>query len=111
MQARVDAALQAVGLPGFERRSVGKLSSGQLQRTLFARLLVQDAQLILLDEPFNAVDSTTTIGLVGRWYSSGTAKAAPRWPCCTTTLRCMRISPKPCCSRASASHGDQPPGC
>lgn len=74
MQARVDAALQAVGLQGFERRPVGTLSSGQLQRTLFARLLVQDAQLILLDEPFNAVDSTTTAGLlalVQQWHRQG----------------------------------------
>ena len=74
MQARVDAALQAVGLQGFERRPVGTLSSGQLQRTLFARLLVQDAQLILLDEPFNAVDSQTTVGLlalVQQWQRQG----------------------------------------
>jgi zinc/manganese transport system ATP-binding protein len=74
MQARVDAALQAVGLQGFERRPVGTLSSGQLQRTLFARLLVQDAQLILLDEPFNAVDSATTAGLlalVQQWHCQG----------------------------------------
>nr|WP_315496604.1 zinc ABC transporter ATP-binding protein AztA [uncultured Rhodoferax sp.] len=74
MQARVHVALQAVGLQGFERRPVGTLSSGQLQRTLFARLLVQDAQLILLDEPFNAVDSQTTAGLlalVQQWHHQG----------------------------------------
>lgn len=62
--ARVDAALHAVGLQGFERRSVGSLSAGQLQRVMFARILVQDAQLILLDEPFNAVDAKTTAGLL-----------------------------------------------
>ncbi len=74
MLARVDAALQSVGLQGFERRPVGTLSSGQLQRALFARLLVQDAQLILLDEPFNAVDSKTTAGLltlVQQWHRQG----------------------------------------
>ena len=74
MLARVDAALHTVGLQGFERRPVGTLSSGQLQRTLFARLLVQDAQLILLDEPFNAVDSKTTAGLlslVRLWHRQG----------------------------------------
>jgi zinc/manganese transport system ATP-binding protein len=74
MLARVDAALEAVGLQGFERRPVGTLSSGQLQRTLFARLLVQDADLILLDEPFNAVDSKTTAGLltlVQQWHRQG----------------------------------------
>jgi len=74
MLARVDAALEAVGLQGFERRPVGTLSSGQLQRALFARLLVQDADLILLDEPFNAVDSKTTAGLltlVQQWHRQG----------------------------------------
>lgn len=69
--ARVDAALQAVGLQGFERRAVGSLSVGQWQRVLFARILVQDAQLILLDEPFNAVDAKTTarlLALVQQWH-------------------------------------------
>jgi zinc/manganese transport system ATP-binding protein len=64
MLARVDGALQAVGLQGFERRAVGSLSTGQLQRVMFARILVQDAQLILLDEPFNAMDTKTTAGLL-----------------------------------------------
>lgn len=71
MLERVDAALQAVGLEGFEHRSIGSLSSGQLQRVMFARMLVQDAQLILLDEPFNAIDAKTTaalLGLVQQWH-------------------------------------------
>ncbi|MDH4450572.1 MAG: zinc ABC transporter ATP-binding protein AztA [Rhodoferax sp.] len=74
MLARVDAALEAVGLQGFERRPVGTLSSGQLQRTLFARVLVQETDLILLDEPFNAVDSKTTaslLTLVQQWHHQG----------------------------------------
>lgn len=74
MLGQVDAALKTVGLQGFERRPVGTLSSGQLQRALFARLLVQDARLILLDEPFNAVDSKTTAGLlslVQHWHRQG----------------------------------------
>ena len=41
------------------------LSGGQLQRALFARLLVQDAQLLLLDEPFAAVDRETVHSLCG----------------------------------------------
>src|SRR5690606_31227438 len=45
----VSSALAAVGLAGFEGRSIGALSGGQLQRALFARVLVQDAGLILLD--------------------------------------------------------------
>ena len=69
--ARVDAALHAVGLEGFERRPLSALSSGQLQRVLFARLLVQDAELILLDEPFSAMDGKTTsalLALVRQWH-------------------------------------------
>jgi zinc/manganese transport system ATP-binding protein len=69
--ARVAKALHAVGLEGFEQRPVGSLSSGQFQRVLFARLLVQDADLILLDEPFTAMDSRTTsalLGLIRQWH-------------------------------------------
>ncbi|APW38224.1 ABC transporter [Rhodoferax koreense] len=71
---RVDEALEAVGLAGFATRTIGSLSSGQLQRVMFARLLVQDAELILLDEPFTAMDSKTTatlLALVQRWHAEG----------------------------------------
>jgi zinc/manganese transport system ATP-binding protein len=71
---QVLTALQSVGLAGFERRPLNSLSSGQFQRVLFARLLVQDAQLILLDEPFNAMDSKTTaalLGLIQQWQHQG----------------------------------------
>ncbi len=64
-------ALIAVGLKGFENRSLDSLSGGQLQRTLFARVLVQNADLILLDEPFNAVDEKTVadlIELIRAWH-------------------------------------------
>ncbi|MGE0312019.1 MAG: zinc ABC transporter ATP-binding protein AztA [Lautropia sp.] len=67
---RVDDALAAVGLMGFGRRWLGELSAGQAQRVMFARVLVQDAGLILLDEPFNAVDARTTADLLAmlqRW--------------------------------------------
>ncbi|MGY4494092.1 zinc ABC transporter ATP-binding protein AztA [Pseudomonas sp. TE3610] len=71
---RTRQALVAVGLEGFEGRSVGSLSSGQFQRVLFARLLVQDAQLIVLDEPFTAIDARTTqdlLRLVRTWHGEG----------------------------------------
>lgn len=67
----VSKALMAVGLGGFEKRPIDTLSGGQLQRTLFARVLLQDADLILLDEPFNAVDAKTVgdlIALIKRWH-------------------------------------------
>ncbi len=68
---RVERALSAVGLGGFERCSIGSLSGGQLQRCLFARVLVQDSPLILLDEPFTAIDAKTAADLMGvieRWH-------------------------------------------
>ena len=68
---RVHAAIAAVGLTGFEERPIATLSGGQMQRSLFARLLLQDAQLIVLDEPFTAVDAKTAADLfdvVRRWH-------------------------------------------
>ena len=61
---RIQHALQTVGLDGFAKRSINTLSGGQFQRALFARLLLQDASLILLDEPFAAVDTETTRDLL-----------------------------------------------
>ncbi|KRC73433.1 High-affinity zinc uptake system ATP-binding protein ZnuC [compost metagenome] len=52
-------ALETVGLADAAGRGVDTLSGGQMQRTLFARMLVQDAPVLLLDEPFAAVDSDT----------------------------------------------------
>ncbi len=73
-RAQALGALGAVGLAGVERRAIGELSAGQFQRVLFARLLLQDAPVILLDEPFNAIDERTTadlFGLLHRWHGEG----------------------------------------
>jgi zinc/manganese transport system ATP-binding protein len=70
-RSRIEEALGAVGLTGFESRAIGTLSGGQMQRMLFARLLLQDARVIVLDEPFNAVDAKTSADLfelVRRWH-------------------------------------------
>ncbi len=70
----VSEALGLVGLSGFERRAVGTLSGGQLQRALFARVSLQDAPVILLDEPFSAIDNATMddlMTLVRRWSEEG----------------------------------------
>jgi zinc/manganese transport system ATP-binding protein len=67
-------ALATVGLEGFEKRHIGSLSAGQFQRVLFARLLLQDARIILLDEPFTAIDARTTrdlLDIVVRWHGDG----------------------------------------
>jgi zinc/manganese transport system ATP-binding protein len=67
----VESAIATVGLTGFENRAIGTLSGGQMQRMLFARLLLQDARMIVLDEPFNAIDAKTSadlLALVRRWH-------------------------------------------
>jgi len=69
---KIAQALAAVGLNGFENRPIGTLSGGQMQRMLFARVLLQDARLIVLDEPFNAIDARTSadlLTLVRRWHA------------------------------------------
>jgi zinc/manganese transport system ATP-binding protein len=71
---RVHEALATVGMSGFEARPIGALSGGQLQRARFARLLLQDAPLVLLDEPFAAIDQRTTddlLRLVVDWHCNG----------------------------------------
>jgi zinc/manganese transport system ATP-binding protein len=68
---RAHEAISAVGLEGFEHRTIGTLSGGQLQRALFARMLLQDSRLLLLDEPFTAIDARTTrdlLALIHRWH-------------------------------------------
>ncbi|MGY2053229.1 metal ABC transporter ATP-binding protein [Methylobacterium sp. JK268] len=73
-RAAVAAALARVGLTGFERRPIGTLSGGQLRRAMFARVLLQDARAVLLDEPFAAIDSRTTadlLALVESWHREG----------------------------------------
>lgn len=70
----IEEALSAVGLTGFEDRPIGTLSGGQMQRALFARLLLQDAGVILLDEPLTAIDARTSadlVALVQRWHAEG----------------------------------------
>ena len=62
-----DAAMQAlaqVGMASFAAQPVISLSTGQWQRVLFARLSLQRAKLILLDEPFAAIDGRTTHDLL-----------------------------------------------
>ncbi|MCK2053558.1 ABC transporter ATP-binding protein [Methylobacterium sp. 37f] len=73
-QSTLLEALATVGLAGFEKRLIGTLSGGQFQRALFARLIVQEARVLLLDEPFTGVDGRTTadlLGLIGIWHGQG----------------------------------------
>ena len=74
LAASVDEALAAVGLLSLADRQIAELSVGQFQRALFARLLLQDADVILLDEPFASLDESTTEDLLHflqRWQREG----------------------------------------
>jgi zinc/manganese transport system ATP-binding protein len=73
-RAHITEALTYVGLQDLAKRSIYALSGGQFQRLLFARLALQDADLILLDEPFSAVDLFTVaelMGIIQRWHQQG----------------------------------------
>lgn len=71
---RIEEAIATVGLHGLENRPIGQLSGGQLQRARFARVILQDSPLVLLDEPYGAIDANTVrdlAALVRRWNGEG----------------------------------------
>ena len=74
MEDRIYESISSLGLIGYEDRPIGTLSGGEMQRVLFARLLLQDADLVLLDEPFNSIDRQTTdflLHLILEWHREG----------------------------------------
>lgn len=64
VRRRIQAALARVGLTEMARTPIEALSGGQFQRMLFARVLVQRAPLVMLDEPFTGIDEATTHDLM-----------------------------------------------
>ncbi len=75
-RARIAEALERTGTAAIADMPIHTLSAGQLQRALFARTIVQDAPVILLDEPFTAVDQSTEadlLKLIDDWASEGRA--------------------------------------
>lgn len=73
-RARAAEALEMVGLGSVAPVPIHRLSTGQFQRALFARLIVRESRLVLLDEPFAGVDEQTTqdlLALVKGWSANG----------------------------------------
>jgi hypothetical protein len=102
--ADIEAALAAVGLIGFENRPLDTLSGGQMQRALFARVLLHDARRSCSTNPSPpSTSARPSISCI--WSSAGTAKAAHSSPCCTMPNSSSASSRKPCCSPASPSPG------
>ena len=60
----VDKSLSRVGMDEYRTRQIGELSGGQRKRVFLARALAQDAQVILLDEPFAGVDVRTETQMI-----------------------------------------------
>jgi zinc/manganese transport system ATP-binding protein len=74
VRVRALAALRETGLQELASRTLAELSSGQLQRARFAQLLLQAPRLMLLDEPFTAMDETTAthlVSLIRGWHRGG----------------------------------------
>ncbi len=63
-KVKVLKAIEQVGMLEFKDRQISELSGGQQQRTFIARALVQEADIYLMDEPFQGVDSTTEKSIV-----------------------------------------------
>ncbi len=101
---RIGAALERVGLTSMAKTPIEALSGGQFQRMLFARVIVQQAPLVMLDEPFTGIDEATSrelMGLILRCISRGRRY----WRCCMITSASLNTSRKRCCWNRSAPAG------
>ncbi|MCH4057075.1 MAG: metal ABC transporter ATP-binding protein [Lactobacillaceae bacterium] len=73
-RATSQAALAKVSLTDFSKRQIGNLSGGQLQRVFVARAIVQEAEIIILDEPFVGIDlqsETAIMKILKQWRDAG----------------------------------------
>ena len=70
----IDDAIATVDLKSYAHTPIERLSGGQFQRVLFARLMVQKGDLLLLDEPFTGIDAHTTrtlLDIIKKWHQEG----------------------------------------
>lgn len=96
VRQRIVAAIARVGLLAMAKTPIEALSGGQFQRMLFARVMVQRAPLVMLDEPFTGIDEATCrelMALIPKCISRGRRF----WRCCTITSGSPTISRKRCC--------------
>lgn len=91
---RVARALEETAIAQLADYPLHALSTGQLQRALFARVILQDAPLILLDEPFVGVDQSTQehlLAIIARWRGEGRAVVLIVHDLSSVLDRCERV--------------------
>ncbi|AIL31995.1 metal ABC transporter ATP-binding protein [Basilea psittacipulmonis] len=74
IKQKIADAMERVGLKNHSHSLIGELSGGQFQRALFARLMVTDASVFVLDEPFAAIDAYTRddlLCIIRDWHAEG----------------------------------------
>ena len=76
LQAKIDNALRTMGMWDLKKNHIRELSGGQQQRMFLARALAQNADLFLLDEPFNGLDAKATDQLIEQLRSLASSGVA-----------------------------------
>ena len=104
--ARRGTGSSASGLAGFEDRYPHQLSGGMRKRTALAQMLILDPQILLMDEPFSALDIQTRQLMENELLELWSANRKSRWCSSPTTWRRRSRSPTAwwCCRRGRTSH-------
>jgi NitT/TauT family transport system ATP-binding protein len=97
-RTRVELLLRTVRLDGFAKKRPHELSGGMRQRVALARAFAQDADILLMDEPFGALDAMTRDLLHDDWKDCGPTATSP-W--CSSPTTCARQLGSPTASSCS----------